>query len=55
MRFAAVFKWDVMLIIQGATGAEIKKAYRRLSLVYHPDKETGDSHRFMRITKAYQA
>jgi len=41
--------------LQGAETAEIKKAYRRLSMIYHPDRETGDSHKFMRITKAYDA
>lgn len=35
--------------------AEIKKAYRRLSLIYHPDKETGDEKKFMMIAKAYAA
>jgi translocation protein SEC63 len=42
-------------IDRGASSSEIKKAYRRLSLQYHPDKETGDPHKFMRITKAHQA
>lgn len=34
---------------------EIKRAYRKLSLIYHPDKETGDQERFVAITKAYKA
>lgn len=34
---------------------EIKKAYRRLSLRYHPDKDGGDPVQFMRIAKAYAA
>ncbi|ESN99078.1 hypothetical protein HELRODRAFT_188993 [Helobdella robusta] len=42
-------------IERGATVADIKKAYRRLSLIYHPDRETGDSHKFMKITKAHDA
>jgi translocation protein SEC63 len=45
----------VINCLQGAETAEIKKAYRRLSMVYHPDRETGDPHKFMRITKAYNA
>ncbi len=40
---------------QGATTSEIKKAYRRLSAVYHPDRDTGDAVKFMRISKAHQA
>merc|ERR1712062_878 len=42
-------------IDRGASAAEIKKAYRKLSLVYHPDRETGDPKKFMRIAKAYAA
>jgi translocation protein SEC63 len=41
-----------------ATQAQIKRAYRKLSLTYHPDKNPDDplaaSH-FIQITKAYQA
>jgi len=40
---------------QGAEVSEIKKAYRQLSLKYHPDRETGDPIKFMRISKAYNA
>lgn len=41
--------------LQGASVADIKKAYRKLSLIYHPDRETGDARRFMKITKAHDA
>ena len=40
---------------QGASVAEIRRQYRRLSKVYHPDKEGGDQAMFMRIAKAYEA
>lgn len=40
---------------KGAPLAEIKKAYRKLSLIYHPDRETGDARKFMKITKAHDA
>ncbi len=33
----------------------IKKQYRKLSKVYHPDKQGGDQEMFMRIAKAYEA
>ncbi|XP_067674081.1 translocation protein SEC63 homolog [Haliotis asinina] len=40
---------------RGASPSEIKKAYRKLSLIYHPDKQTGDPKKFMRIAKAFAA
>ncbi|CAG2110446.1 unnamed protein product, partial [Medioppia subpectinata] len=46
---------DVSPCRLGSSTAEIKKAYRRLSLVYHPDKETGDERKFLKIAKAYAA
>lgn len=47
--------YEILSIDFGATDAEIKKSYRKLSVIYHPDKETGDAKEFMRITKAYKA
>lgn len=38
---------------ENATKEEIKKAYRKLSLKYHPDKATGDVEKFKRINEAY--
>ncbi len=35
--------------------SEIKKQYRRLSKVYHPDKQGGNQEMFMKIAKAYEA
>ncbi|XP_029655236.1 translocation protein SEC63 homolog [Octopus sinensis] len=40
---------------RSASTADIKKAFRKLSLIYHPDRESGDSKKFMRIAKAYAA
>lgn len=47
--------FEILDIDPQSSSADIKKAYRRLSLIYHPDKETGDEKKFMRITKAYAA
>lgn len=33
---------------------DIRKAYKKLALIYHPDKPTGDNVRFQKINDAYQ-
>ncbi|XP_045764249.1 translocation protein SEC63 homolog [Maniola jurtina] len=47
--------YDILGLPPGATQAEIKRSYRKQSLILHPDKETGDEKAFMKLTKAYQA
>jgi len=39
---------------ENASNDEIKKAYRKLSLLYHPDKNGGDDTKFKTINEAYQ-
>ncbi|CAD6197255.1 unnamed protein product [Caenorhabditis auriculariae] len=46
--------YQILGLDQGADGAQVKKAYRDLSKVHHPDKG-GDPLLFDRIAKAYQA
>ena len=46
--------YKILNVNEKATKEEIKKAYRRLSLQYHPDKPTGDSEKFKQINEAYQ-
>lgn len=46
---------DILQIPLGASKSDVKKAYHKLSLFYHPDKETGDEKTFVKITKAYKA
>jgi translocation protein SEC63 len=39
------------MMFQSSSAGAIKKAYRQLSLILHPDKETGNEKAFMRLTK----
>merc|ERR1719159_1219060 len=48
----------ILEVEAGADAAGIKKAYRKLSLIYHPDKNPDDplaASRFIEITEAYNA
>uniref|UniRef100_A0A7S1QNG8 J domain-containing protein n=1 Tax=Alexandrium catenella TaxID=2925 RepID=A0A7S1QNG8_ALECA len=50
--------FDILEVRPEASNSQIKRAYRKLSLVYHPDKNPDDplaASRFIQITKAYQA
>jgi len=48
--------YEILQVSRDATGAEIKKAYRKLAIQYHPDKNPGDKEaeeKFKRINEAY--
>ena len=50
--------YDVLDIAQDASEAEIKKAYRRKAMEYHPDRNNGSKgaeERFKEATEAYEA
>ncbi|OBZ91878.1 Translocation protein sec63 [Choanephora cucurbitarum] len=51
--------YEILGIREGATLSEIKKTFKKLSLIYHPDKakageEEKNEERFIDITKAYK-
>eukprot|EP00523_Entomoneis_sp_CCMP467_P004026 CAMPEP_0168748074 /NCGR_PEP_ID=MMETSP0724-20121128/15988_1 /TAXON_ID=265536 /ORGANISM="Amphiprora sp., Strain CCMP467" /LENGTH=643 /DNA_ID=CAMNT_0008795891 /DNA_START=209 /DNA_END=2140 /DNA_ORIENTATION=+ len=50
--------FSILEIDHGSDNKAIKKAYRRLSLIYHPDKNPGDraaEAKFVMVSKAYEA
>ena len=55
---AKIDYYDILGLSKGASADEIKKAYRKQALEWHPDKHTGDKEaaekRFKEINEAYQ-
>lgn len=48
--------YDVLKLSKGASPEEIKKAYRKLAVEYHPDKTSGDKDKeeyFKKVNEAY--
>merc|ERR1711962_1410140 len=46
--------YDELGVQPTATDAEIKKAYRKLALKYHPDKNPDDPEKFKNISAAFE-
>ena len=49
-----MFESDLRLLglENGASNDEIKKAFRKKSLIYHPDRNGGDTELFQRLVEA---
>jgi|15BtaG_2_1085339.scaffolds.fasta_scaffold00777_4 DnaJ-class molecular chaperone len=45
--------WDILGLNPNATETEIKDAFRRLALKFHPDRKHGDTKKFQSINNAY--
>jgi molecular chaperone DnaJ len=46
--------YEVLGVGKTASADELKKAFRRLAVKYHPDKEGGDEGKFKEINEAYE-
>lgn len=46
--------YEVLGVGKGASDDEIKKAFRKLAVKFHPDKEGGDEAKFKEINEAYE-
>jgi molecular chaperone DnaJ len=45
--------YKILGLEKGASKDEVKKAFRKLAAIHHPDKKTGDEAKFKEISEAY--
>ena len=46
--------YEILGIAKDASADEVKKAFRKLAVKYHPDKEGGDEAKFKEANEAYE-
>lgn len=47
--------YKILGVDKDATDKDIKKAYKKLAILYHPDKPTGNEEKFKELSEAYNA
>ena len=47
-------EYDILNVPHNASDEDIKKAYKKLALKHHPDREGGDTEMFKKISNAYE-
>ena len=45
--------YDVLGVSKTASPTDIKKAFRKLAIIHHPDKPSGDQEKFKELNTAY--
>jgi len=48
-----MIEYSLLDLVPPVTLNELKRAYRKKALIYHPDKPTGDNDMFLKIKDAY--
>jgi DnaJ-class molecular chaperone len=46
--------YDILGVPRDVSEGDLKKAYRKLSMQHHPDRETGNTEKFQEINSAYE-